>query len=184
MRALISRARAATSVRVSPSARNLRNASERCSALTNTHQLWSSHCSKRRSSQLVSSVRMRSIRTACSCGGMPSEVIDVEQEAAEDRQVLERLGQVGAGDDLVAPAGLREQDPRGAGEVVEHGARAVGDAPHGVRQVLVEAREEAEAVLGREVLAVAGARIRDGQAAGLAAGDVARLEHHDVEAAL
>ena len=44
VRALISRARAATSVRVSPSARNFRNAGERWSASTKSHQLWSSHC--------------------------------------------------------------------------------------------------------------------------------------------
>ena len=127
---------------------------------------------------------MRSISTACSCGGMPSEVMTSNRKRLRTREVLERLGQVGAGDQLVAPAGLREQDPRGAGEVVEHGAGAVGDAPHRVRQVLVEAREEAEAVLGREVLAAAGAGAGHRQAAGLAARDVARLEHHDVEAAL
>ena len=74
MRALISCAFAATSVRVSPSARNFWNAGERWSASTKRHQLWSSHCPSRRSSQLVSSVSSRSTNHAVSCGGTPSFV--------------------------------------------------------------------------------------------------------------
>ena len=109
---------------------------------------------------------------------------ELEQEAAHEREVLERLRQVRRGHQLVLPARLREQDAGGVGEVVEHGPAAVRYPPHRVRHVLIEAGEEAEAVLGRQVLAVAGAGVRDRQAARLAAGDVARLEHDDLEAAL
>ena len=47
------------------------------------------------------------------------------------REVLERLGQVRAGDQLVAAAGLGEQDPRRAGQ-------AVGDRrpPSGIRRIV------------------------------------------------
>jgi hypothetical protein len=129
VRALISRARAATSVRVSPSARNFWNAGERCSAPTNDHQLWSSHWPRRRSSQLVSRVS--------------------------------------------------EQHLLGADEVTVD-----ADAAHRVRHVAVEAGEEAEAVLGRQVAAAVGPRARDGQAARLAAETVARLVDGDREPAL
>jgi hypothetical protein len=61
---------------------------------------------------------------------------------------------------------------------------AVDEPPHRVRQVTVEAREEAEAVLGRQVGAALRAGAGHRQAAGLAAGDVTCLEHDDLEPAL
>ena len=63
-------------------------------------------------------------------------------------------------------------------------AAAGRDPPHRVRDVPVEAGEETEAVLGRQVGAAAGGGAGHGQAARLAAGDVARLEDDDLEAAL
>ena len=95
VRALISRARAATSVRVSPSARNLRNAGERWSAPTKDHQLWSSHWPRRRSSQLVSSVSSRSRKNAGLVRRDAEARRGLEHEARDEREVLERLRQVG-----------------------------------------------------------------------------------------
>ena len=69
----------------------------------------------------------------------------------DEREVVERRRRVRGGDELVAPAGLREQDPRGGHEVVGDGAAAVRDAGHRVREVTVEAGEEAEAVLGGQI---------------------------------
>ena len=152
MRALISCAFAATSVRVSPSARNFWNAGERRSASTKRHQLWSSHCPSRRSSQLVSRVSSRSTNHAVSCGGTPSFVAASKMNRVTQREVLERLGQVRGRDQLVAPLPLRQQHALGADEVLID-----ADAPHRVGHVLVEAREEAEAVLGGEIGAPAGA---------------------------
>ena len=74
MRALISCACAATSMRVRPSARKRRKPGERCSASTNCHHDCFSHCPKRRSSQLVSSTSSRSTKKAWSSGEIPSPV--------------------------------------------------------------------------------------------------------------
>ena len=74
VRAEISRPRAATSVRVSPSARNFWNAAVRRSAPMYCHQLERSHCSSRRSSHEVSIVSSRSTNSASSGGGMPAPV--------------------------------------------------------------------------------------------------------------
>jgi hypothetical protein len=109
---------------------------------------------------------------------------DVEQEAREDGEVLERLGEVRAGDQLVAPAGLGQEDPRRAREPLEDAVAAERDPLHRVRQVAVEAGEEPEAVLGRQVAPATGPGSGHGQAAGLAAGDRPRLQDRDREAAL
>ncbi len=114
----------------------------------------------------------------------PERGHELEEEAAQHGEVLERLRQVRARHQLVAPVRLGEQDPRRAHEVLEDRRGALGDPPHRVRDVAIEAREEAEAVLGRQVRAAVGAGAGHRQAAGLAAGDVARLEHDDVEPAL
>ena len=164
VRALISRARAATSVRVSPSARNLRNAGERCSAPTNDHQLCSSHWPRRRSSQLVSSVSSRSTKNAVSCGGMPRPVANSSTKRVTSAKSSSDSGRCAGGEQLVAALALREQHALGAHEVAVD-----ADPPHRVRDVAVEAGEEAEAVLGRQVAAPVGPRARDGQAARLAA---------------
>ena len=55
----------------------------------------------------------------------------VAQEAREHREVLGDSGQVRRRDDLVRPAGLREQDPGRADEVV--GDRPAGD---GIRPIV------------------------------------------------
>jgi hypothetical protein len=79
---------------------------------------------------------------------------------------------------------LREQDARRRYEVVGGRPAAVRDPRHRVGQVAVEAREEAEAVLGRQVGPPAGARSGHRHRARLAAEGVARLVHGDVESAL
>ena len=117
VRALISRARAATSVRVSPSARNLRNAGERCSAPTNDHQLCSSHWPRRRSSQLVSSVSSRSTKIAVSCGGMPRPVANSSTKRVTSAKSSSDSGQMRGRQQLVAALALREQHALGAHEV-------------------------------------------------------------------
>ena len=72
VRALISRALAATSVRVSPSARNLPYSGERSRRRENSHQLWCSYSANRRSSQLVSSRSRVLTKLAWSRAGIPS----------------------------------------------------------------------------------------------------------------
>ncbi|CAN5897852.1 hypothetical protein BH23GEM7_BH23GEM7_29330 [soil metagenome] len=95
---------------------------------------------------------------------------------------------------------LRDADARSRHQVVRHAAApAGGDAAHRVDDVLVEAREEAEAVLaGHPVHRVAGSLVgvprlggpeagadrRNGNAARLAARDGAPFENDHLEAAL
>jgi hypothetical protein len=74
VRALISRALAATRLRVSPSARNFWYPGERLSAPEKVHQLWFSYSAKRRASQLVRSRRSRSVKWSCSGTGIPTSV--------------------------------------------------------------------------------------------------------------
>ena len=81
-------------------------------------------------------------------------------------------------DQLVAAAGLGEQDPLGADQAIARGAGAGRDPRHRVRQVAVEAREEAEPVLGGKP------RLRRRVAARLPAGDGALLVDRDREPAL
>ena len=88
------------------------------------------------------------------------------------------------GDELRAPAGLGEQDARSGDEVVRDAAAAVRDPRHRVREVAVEAGEEAEAVLRGQVRPPAGPRPRHRHRARLAAERVARLVHRDVESPL
>ena len=104
---------------------------------------------------------------------------ELEHEAGDEREVLERLRQVRGRQQLVAALALGEQHALGAHEVAVD-----ADPPHRVRDVAVEAGEEAEAVLGRQVAAAVGPRARDGQAARLAAEAVARLVDRHREAAL
>ena len=103
----------------------------------------------------------------------------LEHEARDEREVLERLGQVGGREQLVAAVGLGQQHALGAHEMAVD-----ADPAHRVGHVAVEAREEAEAVLGGQVAAPVGPRARDGQAARLATEAVARLVDGDREAAL
>src|SRR5436305_1054850 len=67
---------------------------------------------------------------------------------------------------------------------VGHPATVVGDPAHGVGEVPVEAGEEAEAVLAREVQPRWLARARDRNAAGLATRQRPLLVDGDLEAAL
>ena len=76
----------------------------------------------------------------------------------------------------------RVEDDEMVEDAVGTGARR--DAAHGVRQVLVEPWEEAEAVLGRQIGPAVSARFGRRHAAGLAAGDAAVLEDGDVETPL
>ena len=79
----------------------------------------------------------------------------------------------------------REQLEVAPHQVIGDGAAvaADGDARHRRRQVLVEAGEEVEAVMARQLAAAVGARAGDGDAAHLAA-PVLLLEHGDGKAAL
>ncbi|MEY9993424.1 hypothetical protein ABIE67_005456 [Streptomyces sp. V4I8] len=99
--------------------------------------------------------------------------------AGRGGDAAEREVQVGAA------AGAGEQGLGAADEVVVDAVRVAGDrdAAHGVRQVPVEAGEEAEAVLGGEVGAAAGRRARDGHRARLAAEGVVVLVDGDGVAA-
>src|SRR5690606_29173010 len=83
------------------------------------------------------------------------------------------LGAVVVGADLLARLKV-------LGDVAAAGQR---DAAHGVRQVLVEAREEPEAVLSGKVLAASGPGVRHGDAAVLAAPRLAFVDG-DLEPAL
>ena len=186
MRALISCAWAATSMRVRPSARKRRKPGERFSASTNSHHDCFSHCPKRRSSQLVSSTSSRSTKKAWSSGEMPSRVQTVNMNCATAAKSSSEAGACGGGDELVGAVLAREHHPVGGHQLVEDvmaGPRA-GDALHRVGQVAVEAREEAEAVLGRQVVAPVGARSAHAVAARLAAEARAALVDGDREAAL
>jgi hypothetical protein len=109
-----------------------------------------------------------------------------EQEAHHRLEVVERRGQPRGADHVPAPARLGEQDPARRDEVVQDALRVarVGDAPHRVGHVAVEAGEEAKAVLGRQFGTTAGARAGHRQAARLAARPVARLVDRDLEAPL
>ena len=108
----------------------------------------------------------------------------LEQEPAEDAEVVQRGGTVGGADQLVASTRPGDHHAGGRRQPVEHRPAGRRDPAHRVRQVPVEAREEAEAVLGREVGTAADTRTGHGQAARLAAGDRPALEDHHVEAAL
>ena len=186
VRALISRARAATSVRVSPSARNLPYAGLRRSAPENSHQLCCSHCSMRRSSQLVSSVSRRSMNSACSCAGIPSSVAHSSRKRLTAEMSSSEPGACTTPTSSVAAAGLREQRTRGVDEVARHAIRTpdIRDPPHRVRQVAVKARKEPKAMLGRQIRSPARTRARNTERARLAAEQLTRLIHAHVKPAL
>ena len=77
---------------------------ERCSAPTNSHQLCCSHCSKRRSSQLVSSVSSRSTNAAYSCAGIPSCPANEARSALSSSRSPRLVRRVRRREQLVAPA--------------------------------------------------------------------------------
>ena len=106
------RARAATSVRVSPSARNFRYAAERRSAPTKSHQLCCSHCSKRRSSQLVSSVSSRSTNSALLLRRDAEPVVDLDQEAADAARSSSDSGACTAPTSSLPPPACGDHHPR------------------------------------------------------------------------
>ena len=71
-----------------------------------------------------------------------------------------------------------------ASEPVENCAISGRDPTHRVRDVSVEARKEAKAVLGRQIGATVDPGTRHGQATRLAARNRPALEHHHLEPAL
>ena len=160
VRALISRARAATSERVRPSARNLLEPGERRSASANSHQLSFSYWPKRRSSQADSSAEQPD-EVHLVLGRDAQVRADGEPEAQRRPPSRRASREVRGGDELVARRPrARSRSAVDGDEVVEDpvaGPR-VGDAPHRVGQVPVEAGEEAEAVLAGQRAAPAGAR--------------------------
>ena len=104
-------------------------------------------------------------------GRDPQPRADGEHELRDSGEVVERGRRVRGGDELVGAVLAREHHPVGGHQLVEDvvaGPRA-GDPLHGVRQVAVEAGEEAEAVLGRQVMAPVGPRSVHPVAARLAA---------------
>ena len=84
---------------------------------------------------------------------MPSRVQTVNMKLRDGGEVVERGRRVRGGDQLVGAVLAREHHPVGGHELVEDvvAGPGAGDALHRVGQVAVEAREEAEAVLGRQV---------------------------------
>ena len=85
---------------------------------------------------------------------------DGEHELRDGGEVVERGRRVRGGDELVGAVLAREHHPVGGHQLVEDVVAwpRAGDPLHGVGQVAVEAGEEAEAVLGRQVVAPVGAR--------------------------
>ena len=108
----------------------------------------------------------------------------LEQEPADDPEVVERRRAVGRADHLVTAAGPGDHHPGRRRQPVEHGAIGGRDPAHRVGDVSIEAREEAEAVLGRQVGATVHPRARHRQAPRLAPGNRPALEHHHVEPTL
>ena len=132
----------------------LRNAVERLSASTKRHQLCSSHWPSRRSSQLVSSVSSRSRnQTRCPAAARRAPVAASSTKRATIAKSSSDSGRCAAVSSSLLAVALREQDALGADEVAVD-----PDPPHRVRHVAVEAGEEAEAVLGRQVAAPVDAR--------------------------
>ena len=178
---------AATTARVRPRARTFLYSSDLSSAWMKSHQLTCSHSPKRRSSHEVTKTMSRSTKYASSCGGSESSWKRVEEEPPHPvrRPRLVRVGR--DAEDRAVGAALRARRLRlvRLDEVVPDAVRVAGerDPAHRVRHVVVEAGEEAEAVLARQRLAPArgGAGHRD--AARLAAERLALVDVH-AEAAL
>jgi len=108
------------------------------------------------------------------------------EHGVQDRlQVAKRARETGRRDDGRA-CGSRELEPWSVHEMVEHRPPIGGrNRLHGVGQVAVEAREEPEAVLSRQVPSSVGSRARDRDRARLAARAIgAPLEdaHREVDA--
>ena len=135
----------------------------------------------RRSSSAASAAGRRT--TPSSCGGMPSAGRRLEHEARERPRSRRATPAAcaGATSSLLA-AGLGEQHPLGA----RRGGRrpTPRDPPHRVGHVAVEAREEAEAVLGREVAAAVDAEPGTGRLRALPPESARALVDRDREAAL
>jgi len=111
----------------------------------------------------------RSRKKACSPGSMPSS----PNHATRKR------------DQLAAPALAGDHHHLRADEVVDHALPAPSrDARHGVGQVAVEAREEAEPVLGGDVGPPIRPRAGEWEAARLAAEPRAALVHAGRESAV
>ena len=179
---------AATRLRVSPAAISFLYCSDLPSALMKSHQLTCSHWPKRRSSQLVTNTS--------SALDEVGELVRRDALAGRGRRrgcgagpsTRQRLLRVGADPEHAAVRAVAGAQPLAAACVDEVVPDAVGvagerDAPHRVRDVVVEAGEEAEAVLAGQVATAAGGGAGHRDAARLAAERVALVDG-DVEAAL
>ena len=101
--------------------------------------------------------------------GAAGQVVEQVAAQAVDGEQLDRVRADPEDEPVGALAGAQELAVRRVGQVVAHGAAAERDPPHRVRHVVVEAREEPEAVLAGQVPAAATAGAGHRDAAGLAA---------------
>ena len=108
----------------------------------------------------------------------------LDQEPADNREVVERRRQMGGADDLLALVRPGDHHAGGRRQPVEHAAAGGRDPAHRVGDVAIEAREEAEPVLGRQVGATVHPSAGHGQAPCLTPGYRPGLQHDHVEPAL
>ena len=114
-----------------------------------------------------------------------AELAKVEERLQRSEEAS-RMSREARREDHRAPPRHGDLDLGRGDEVAEHAALlpAKGDARHRVREVPVEAGEEAKPVLPGQLAPATRARSRDTDAPRLAAGVGARLDHLDSEAAL
>jgi hypothetical protein len=183
VRALARRGHMATRERTATSQKYLRNWAERRSAWTKSHQAACSYCAKRRSRQLVSSVRNRLPTNRTSTRGRSRSLLIASfRMSARSWRPLGKRVTTSTGGASIRARRVREVATRLSATPLRLSGNR--DARHGVGQVAVEGWEEAEAVLAGQVAPAVAAAERHEAAAGLAAGGARGLVNGDLEAAL